>query len=978
MGERGGGRGGGGGGKSAAAEEDIEGMYTKSRGKLLNDIRAKIDSVDFVYNQELRDFIKLQDHVRKKVGCSKKPSPSAKKENASLIDQRNAVAKKALRSMESVLQQVKGDKGSKAVAALQGLAKSITEELKLKGQQANENFRVQFYPASVLRYNDVEKSPEDAFDVFVALENCAIALEHRSKKELLASKAHGLKTLMGELAHIIMERLRAPNSLEIIVSQAIDAFKQLAKADAAWADGGLQKMFAECKKQIKSGVSAFAELKEEQDIAELEVRLSAKKNNGTARQEEISKKAEITKKVEKAAVKLYAEQKAFFSLESKKWVLQRNYIPEIYHDLYPTFTSALDLLLQSVDVSNSDYRTVNDTVTDRTLAEYEDVRYLLPNVLSAVYRGKKCLLKRYSMARRQEVKAMCKELTMQKKLEAFVVERVSAVFADNSDMYLHFEQGDSDIYQFLQTPDFNDSVHNPILLIRHMLHVVAECHRAGVILGDIRPSSFVIDANGLPHIHAFKHARILSQTQGVRESIIDSERGEFEPPELKGCRDTANWKEHADVYALGKTIGVIAAAGRESLESVGAQRDIQSIIFGMTNENEKTRWNAKYALNKSDELLCKLKSEFENLRTQKEDIKDVYKALEKARHDLEYAAKLAEDDLLDVAHRKKEIEYQEEIIKGKMDKMANCAHAMEIRGRLEECLRVPDYWKSKSDKLWDLFPIEKKSFLFQVFRYVIQTDDPKSLNKGRDVKEKGDYTSLDLVGVWRLENPLLWRNYSVERRNMREMFQRRGIKPPHFQLRENLYKTIAKTPGFDSLYKDCNETYLIHGTGPDVLLSICTSGVNERFTNAALFGKGSYFAEDSAKNDQYVQGDSVLGGHPELHKRLFPTGGEYTFPEYPYKSYYIILCRVLVGFAVRVHCVNAKRKEMYNIDNKGSAIFATPDERELATIPGINNPPLNYHCLVAEKGGAIVRFREFCQFHSSRVYPEYLICYTRK
>lgn len=244
--------------------------------------------------------------------------------------------------------------------------------------------------------------------------------------------------------------------------------------------------------------------------------------------------------------------------------------------------------------------------------------------------------------------------------------------------------------------------------------------------------------------------------------------------------------------------------------------------------------------------------------------------------------------------------------------------------------------------------------------------------------EKGDYTYLDLVGVWRMENPLLWRNYAVERRNMREILTKRGIVAPPFEERELLKAALQHLPGHKSMYKDVNETYLIHGTGPDVILSIGTNGVNERFTSAALFGKGSYFAEDAAKNDQYCRGDAVLGGYPELHRRLFPTGGEYNFPEYPYKVYYVILCRMLMGYVVRVKCVNAKRKEMYNIDFPEAPIFATSDERELAAIPSITNPPIFYHTLVAERGGAIARFREICQFHSSRVYPEYLIAYSRK
>jgi len=225
---------------------------------------------------------------------------------------------------------------------------------------------------------------------------------------------------------------------------------------------------------------------------------------------------------------------------------------------------------------------------------------------------------------------------------------------------------------------------------------------------------------------------------------------------------------------------------------------------------------------------------------------------------------------------------------------------------------------------------------------------------------------------------MLWQSYASERRNMRELLFKSGIQAPPFAERPLLKAAIQHLPGADDLYNDINETYLIHGTGPDVIPSIVSAGVNERFTSAALFGKGSYFAEDAAKTDQYVRGDAVLGAYPSLHIKLFPTGGEYDFPDYPYKCYYILLCRMVMGYVVSVKCVNAKRKEMYNLDFPQAEIFATADERELAPIPGITNPPIFYHTLVAERGGAITRFREICQFHSDRVYPEYLVAYSRK
>ena len=46
--------------------------------------------------------------------------------------------------------------------------------------------------------------------------------------------------------------------------------------------------------------------------------------------------------------------------------------------------------------------------------------------------------------------------------------------------------------------------------------------------------------------------------------------------------------------------------------------------------------------------------------------------------------------------------------------------------------------------------------------------------------------------------------------------------------------------------------------------------------------------------------------------------------------------------------------------------------RELAEIPNVQ-PPTFYHSLVVELGAAILRYREFINFHGERVCPVYLL-----
>eukprot|EP00397_Hematodinium_sp_SG-2012_P032803 GEMP01034963.1.p1 GENE.GEMP01034963.1~~GEMP01034963.1.p1 ORF type:complete len:402 (+),score=93.65 GEMP01034963.1:511-1716(+) len=298
--------------------------------------------------------------------------------------------------------------------------------------------------------------------------------------------------------------------------------------------------------------------------------------------------------------------------------------------------------------------------------------------------------------------------------------------------------------------------------------------------------------------------------------------------------------------------------------------------------------------------------------------------------------------------------------------------------QLDTLTRAPDYWKCHPLAPYKLYAIKHKSPLFEAFREVLATDKPKQLNKGRDVREVGEYSMLDLVGVWRIENARIWANYATERARMQRDLESRNARAPNFFLRKNLYTAVQKLPGIQDFWTDINETYLIHGTVAEWILPIAKNGISPPLTSAALFGKGSYFAEDSAKNDQYVKGDFDLQEFPDLHKKIFPPGGEFPFPKPPYKAYYLVLCRVLIGYPVCVKCTECEGREMFNVRDGGSPIFASAEERELANIPNIDGSPMPYQSLIAEKGFAVVRFREFCLFHAARVYPEYLMCYSRK
>jgi len=158
---------------------------------------------------------------------------------------------------------------------------------------------------------------------------------------------------------------------------------------------------------------------------------------------------------------------------------------------------------------------------------------------------------------------------------------------------------------------------------------------------------------------------------------------------------------------------------------------------------------------------------------------------------------------------------------------------------------------------------------------------------------------------------------------------------------------------------------LLHGTAPDTVLALLSSGPNERFSGG-LFGCGTYLAEDAGKNDQYVLADRSFGQVGPLHSRLY---GEKN--KHPGRVYYLFLCRVVLGRFVATKTGGEGARSL-----EGQPVYATDARRELGYIPGLE-PRVHYHSLLAELGGAIHRHREFVVFRDARIYPEYLLGYQR-
>jgi hypothetical protein len=281
----------------------------------------------------------------------------------------------------------------------------------------------------------------------------------------------------------------------------------------------------------------------------------------------------------------------------------------------------------------------------------------------------------------------------------------------------------------------------------------------------------------------------------------------------------------------------------------------------------------------------------------------------------------------------------------------------------------PTYWQlslartARANDGFALIALDSRTDanLWATLQSLLQTD-PTQLSKGKDVRQPGVYSRLELACAWRLEHPNLWDCYVSGQQQIQEQLAR---------LRKNgtalsslgLKTDRAHFPG--GMNAEANERVLMHGTKPDKLLSILSNGPNEHFSGG-IFGHGTYFAEDVGKNDQYVTTDvahDTSGARKELHERLFVK------VRHPGRLHYLLVCRVSLGHSVRT------QDGQTSMDGGGS-IFATGDKRELAVVPRAS-PPVHFHSLVAEIGPCIARFREFIVFHGSYIYPEYLVAYQR-
>eukprot|EP00927_Polykrikos_kofoidii_P078127 TRINITY_DN74995_c0_g1_i1.p1 TRINITY_DN74995_c0_g1~~TRINITY_DN74995_c0_g1_i1.p1 ORF type:complete len:572 (+),score=116.48 TRINITY_DN74995_c0_g1_i1:184-1716(+) len=249
---------------------------------------------------------------------------------------------------------------------------------------------------------------------------------------------------------------------------------------------------------------------------------------------------------------------------------------------------------------------------------------------------------------------------------------------------------------------------------------------------------------------------------------------------------------------------------------------------------------------------------------------------------------------------------------------------------------------------------------------MFKVPDPHNLGYGRDVRASdGKYNKLVVNHVWQImgsDQTCLYQSAKkVMRRAMRKL--KRVDDLSELPTRTKLDDVCS---GFD-LDQATNEKMMLHGTKPEVVLTIVQNGLDERFSGG-LFGCGVYLSEDPSKIDQYCTPDPGPGseGLEDLHQAL------YDGIEHPGNVFYAFVVRVLMGMPV-----HTKDGEVAHVPRKGDIIWAGEDKRQLTVIPG-TSPPLHFHSLVAEKGEVVRRHREFVSFDGDNIVARYLVAYRRE
>ena len=211
------------------------------------------------------------------------------------------------------------------------------------------------------------------------------------------------------------------------------------------------------------------------------------------------------------------------------------------------------------------------------------------------------------------------------------------------------------------------------------------------------------------------------------------------------------------------------------------------------------------------------------------------------------------------------------------------------------------------------------------------TCNPSTLGHGRDQRVHERYNYLRVVSVTRIEHATLWRKYSARQHELEDLAHQRK---PRRREQEPVKTDQVSWVRDAQLNGRLNEKLLFHGTNAEVSKIIAKHGFDERVGAASgrLFGDGMYFAENSSKADQYVEGDSS-------------------------REFCMFVTRVTLGTALFVSKTGFRGKRPPDLTGTGAARGRIFD---------------------AVLGKVSGKYQEYIVFDRAQCYPEYLVNYRRE
>eukprot|EP01065_Artemidia_motanka_P015098 TRINITY_DN18983_c0_g1_i1.p1 TRINITY_DN18983_c0_g1~~TRINITY_DN18983_c0_g1_i1.p1 ORF type:complete len:1736 (+),score=493.00 TRINITY_DN18983_c0_g1_i1:57-5210(+) len=674
---------------------------------------------------------------------------------------------------------------------------------------------------------------------------------------------------------------------------------------------------------------------------------------------------------------------------STLWRVAQEHLPEIAVEL---------ALLVRGDIESSGISaTVGAMLVTRSLDDYDDSELKLLSapdarlrVVRVRYLGEDTVLKEFPLSSAGGLRDLLRELHMYSQLRHPSIAEALAAFVDDTRgcAFIHFRAYPRDLHTWMAAqPEADLSEAMVVRMVRCLLQGLEHIHGQGLIHADVHDRNIVVDASGLPLFIDFELARVQPKADGDKgQSAVTRIGGriDFLAPELCVADAASQARARhpdrvatraADVYSLGKVIQQLLAVVGGTLSKTAAS-GLTQLAEAMTSTAPDDRPSAGRATVLLARVQERAEDALSNLHQAQGEALDLYRERLEAQGEMLAAAKrdqMEERELLrreadrlnwERSELERQVTEQGEVIAEAAAKVRCEQRSLEEEQRR---LRPPANWVTRPDPgAWQLCRLSSSDPTLDSLRACLEVTSSAWLGLGRDQRDQGSYWKLELARAWRLEHHGQWRRYAVARDVVSVGLRSRALVPPAIRVRSTLDRATSRLPG--ELAEGVNERRLLHGTAPNLLLSILANGLNERFSNNAAFGHGTYLAECAGKADQYSTADPGYGFVPGLHRRLYPRQSDH-----PGDVHYVLLCRAVLGWAVRTTDGTTRMDPPC----QGSHVFASSARRELMAVPDVD-PPLPHHSLVAELGHVALRYREFVVFHSEQVYPEYLIAYRRK